>query len=104
MCSSYWGQKCSCMGRVGGCNDPDNLCKCSSCDCYRTFEDRKHELNRIKQFKGKARDDQHFKQLIFNRAAKCGEEKRKRFIETLKNLGRQDLASFVEMTFKARGE
>lgn len=93
-----------CGSRVGGCNDPEDLCNCSWCECSRTFKDRKHELDRIRQFKKKARDDQHFKQMVFNRASKCGEDKRVRFIGTLKKIGRQDLASFVEMTFKQRGE
>lgn len=103
--SSGYSYRCShCSTRVGGCNDPEDLCKCNWCDCYSSFKDRKHELDRIKQFKKKARDDQHFKQLIFNRASKCGEAKREKFVQTLKRVGRVDLASFVEMTFKARAD
>jgi hypothetical protein len=63
-----------------------------------------HEVNRIKQFQEKSRDDAHFKQLIFNRAAKCGPSKREKFIETLRKMKRNDLASFVEMCFKQRDE
>ena len=67
-------------------------------------QEYKHEIERINQFKEKARDDAHFKQLIFNRAAKCGPGKRERFIETLRIIKRDDLAGFVEMCFKQRGE
>jgi hypothetical protein len=64
----------------------------------------KHEIERVNQFKEKSRDDQHFRQLILNRAAKCGPDKRERFIETLRYMNREDLAGFVEMTMKQRGE
>lgn len=70
----------------------------------RESDDYIHEVERINQFKEKSRDDAHFKQLIFNRASKCGPEKRERFIETLRYMKRDDLASFVELCFKQRGE
>ena len=63
-----------------------------------------HEVDRIQQFKDKSRDDSHFRQMIFNRASKCGPGKRERFIQTLRRMKRDDLASFVELTFKQRGE
>ena len=93
---------CSCSTRVGGCNNPRSLCKCSSCDCSYTYDKRKHEIDRINQFEEEARDDAHFKQKILNRAAKCGTEKRARFIKFLKEIGRVDLASFIEMTMRER--
>lgn len=70
----------------------------------RSTEDYKHEVARINQFKEKSRDDAHFRQLILNRASKCGPDKRERFIDTLRYMKREDLASFVEMCFKQRGE
>lgn len=70
----------------------------------REDKEYQHEVDRIHQFKDKSRDDTHFRQMIFNRAAKCGPGKRERFIQTLRQMKRDDLASFVEMTFKQRGE
>jgi hypothetical protein len=64
----------------------------------------KHEIDRINQFKEKSRDDDHFRQLIFNRASKCSEGKRERFMDALRYMKRNDLAAFVEMCFKQRGE
>ena len=64
----------------------------------------KHEIDRINQFQEKARDDSHFKQLIFNRASKCSPDKRERFMDALRYIKRNDLASFVEMCFRQRGE
>lgn len=95
---------CDCTKRTGGCNKPTNLCTCKHCDCALTLKDRQHEITRIQQFESKARDDAHFRQLILNRATKCGTEKRTRFIAMLKRIGRTDLASFIEMTMKEREE
>ena len=67
-------------------------------------EEYKHEIDRINQFKEKARDDAHFKQLIFNRASKCSPGKRERFMDALRYMKRDDLAGFVEMCFRQRGE
>ena len=64
----------------------------------------KHEISRINQFKEKSRDDSHFKQLIFNRASKCSADKRERFMDALRYMKRDDLAAFVEMCFRQRGE
>jgi hypothetical protein len=64
----------------------------------------KHEIERINQFKDKARDDEHFRQLIFNRASKCSAGKRERFMDALRYMKRSDLAAFVEMCFRIRGE
>ena len=63
-----------------------------------------HEVSRINQFKEKSRDDSHFKQLIFNRASKCSADKRERFMDALRYMKRDDLAAFVEMCFRQRGE
>lgn len=101
---NYWSYDCKCSARVGGCNNPRNLCDCTWCECGYTLKERQHEVDRINQFEAQARDDAHFRQKIFNRAAKCGQEKRERFITFLKEIGRQELASFVEMTMKQRGE
>lgn len=62
------------------------------------------EVSRIEQFEEEARDDAHFRQKILNRASKCGPEKRERFIQSLRDMDRADLAGFIEMTFKQRGE
>lgn len=58
-----------------------------------------HEVDRIHQFKAKARDDKHFRQSILNRASKCGPEKRRRFIQVLRKMGQHELAGFVKLTF-----
>ncbi len=63
-----------------------------------------HEVERINQFKAKSRDDDHFRQLILNRASKCGPDKRDRFIKMLRHIGRNDLAAFIEMCMKQRGD
>lgn len=72
---------------------------------YKSKEDERfaHEVDRINQFKEKARDDNHFRSLILNRASKCSAEKRERFIDTLRAMGRKDLAGFIQMTLKQRG-
>lgn len=72
--------------------------------CTRTSKQFKWEMDRIHQFEKKARDDDHFRQMILNRAAKCGPEKRERFIQTLKEMDRQDLAAFISLCLKQRGE
>jgi len=59
-----------------------------------------HEIGRIKQFTAKARDEEHLRQLLLVRAARCGPEKLERFIAALKQMGRQDLAGFIEMVMK----
>ena len=71
---------------------------------FKTEDPYAHEIDRINQFKAKARDDDHFRQLIFNRASKCSEGKRERFMDALRYMKRTDLAAFVEMCFKLRGE
>jgi hypothetical protein len=60
-----------------------------------------HERMRITQFTTKADgDDQKFRQLILLRATRCGPAKLERFIMNLRKIGRDDLASFIEMCMK----
>ena len=68
-------------------------------------KDMDHEKMRIRQAEEKSKgDDQKFRSIILLRATRCGDDKRERFIEMLKKIGRSDLAGFIEMTFKSRSE
>lgn len=78
---------------------------CRACDkTDKEYTKLRHEFDRVHQFQEKARDDNHFRQLILNRASKCSPVKRERFIQTLRQMDREDLAGFIEMCFKQRGE
>lgn len=78
---------------------------CRACDKNdKVFVKKKHEYDRIHQFEEEARDDAHFRQKILNRASKCSPEKRERFVETLREMDREDLASFIELCFKQRND
>ena len=72
---------------------------------YFSEKDIAHEKMRISQFEAKSKgDDAKFRQLILNRASKCGEAKRARFVSMLKYIGREDLASFISLTMKQLGD
>jgi hypothetical protein len=64
-----------------------------------------HEKLRIAQAEKKAAgDDAKFRGIILLRATRCGPEKRKRFIEMLYAIDRNDLAAYIQYCFKERSE
>ena len=55
-----------------------------------------HEMSRIRQFKNKAKDDEHFKRMLIIRASRCSQEKLDRFCSALRQCGHIDLAGFIK--------
>lgn len=54
------------------------------------------EIYRINQFKAASKDEAQFRHKLFTRASRCSEAKRNRFIEALKVMGLEDIATFIE--------